>query len=159
MILPLVIGEAPSRAGDRYHHFPLSGRPAKRLCQFAGIPPEEEGSAYGKWYWAFREHFDCINAIERYGDAYPWHVEVARERVRKHLEEDPAMVVVALGVKAFDAVSVSPTFRGTPWGKWVQVGIMRVVMIPHPSGRNLLYNDQKMKDLAGRVLREAMDRE
>lgn len=155
---PLLLGEAPSCSGDRYHAFPLSGAVGKRLCEFAQIPPEEEGSKYGVYYWALREHFDCLNAIERFGDAYPWRVEKARKRVREYLaeegEEGP-VVVVALGVNAFDAIA-GTRGRGTPWGEWIQVGIMRVVMIPHPSGRNLLYNDQRMKNLAGRVLREAM---
>ncbi len=157
--LPLLLGEAPSRVGDRYHNFPLSGAIGKRLCEFAGIEPDEKGSKYGRYYWPLREHFDCINAIERYEDAYPWHVEVARERVRRYLEEEGEegpMVVVALGTKAFDAVA-GIRGRGTDWGEWIQVGIMRVVMLPHPSARNLLYNNPKMRDLAGRILREAIE--
>ena len=31
-----------------------------------GIPPETEGSRYGRWTWALYERFDCVNALARY---------------------------------------------------------------------------------------------
>lgn len=87
MTLPLLLGEAPSKQGDRYHAFPLSGRPARVLCEAAGIPPQPEGSTYGKWTWSLYEHFDCRNLIERYADATPWRVPTARDHARAILAE------------------------------------------------------------------------
>lgn len=49
MALPLLIGENPSKSGDRYHDFPLSGAVAERLCGLAGIPPDLPGTRYGRW--------------------------------------------------------------------------------------------------------------
>jgi hypothetical protein len=40
---PLLIGEAPSRSGDRYWMFQLSGAVAQTLCELAGIPPHPSG--------------------------------------------------------------------------------------------------------------------
>jgi len=84
---PILLGEAPSRGGDRYHTFPLSGRPARVLCELAGIPPQPEGSTHGRWTWALYDRFECHNLFERYADATPWSAPTARERARLLLEE------------------------------------------------------------------------
>lgn len=159
MTLPLILGEIPSYAERRYHHFPLSGAVGKRLCEFAGILPEDEGSKYGKWYWALREHFDCANAIERYQEK--WDQGAANQRVRELLRDPdgPPPAVIALGRRAGLALSIPPA---VPWGSWweyasTDLPMFSVTRIPHPSGRNLLYNDSAMRDLAGRVLREAIE--
>lgn len=155
MTLPLLIGECPSASGNRYYHFPLSGAVGKRLCEFAGIPPDDEGSKYGKWYWALRERFDCINAIEKYEDSTPWRPEVARARVWHYLDENPADVVIALGVRAMEALA--PNLRGIKWFEHKRSEGRHVVMIPHPSTRNLLYNYEATRNQAGVVLRTAMN--
>lgn len=115
---PILLGEAPSKAGDRYHHFPLSGRPARVLCELAGIPPQAEGSTYGRWTWALYDHFECSNVFDRYAQATPWSVPAARERAVELLNElrlrsvdpegeplaVPAPVLVCLGRKVQAAV-------------------------------------------------------
>jgi hypothetical protein len=63
---PLLIGEAPSKSGDRYWMFPLSGAVAQTLCEMAGISPQPGGSRYGRWTWALYDHFECENLIERW---------------------------------------------------------------------------------------------
>lgn len=157
--LPVILGEAPSSPNRVGVYFPLSGAVGKRLCLFAGIEPDDDGSPYGRYYWPLRERFDCLNAIERHEDAYPWSVKRARERWTRWLLERPdkeqqsPLTVVCLGRKASDAVGHR---ADRPWGEWVEVGLLRVTAIPHPSGRNRLYNDETMRALAGRVLREAM---
>jgi uracil-DNA glycosylase len=157
MSLPLLLGECPSKAGDRYHAFPLSGAVGKRLCGWAGIESDADGSAYGRYYWPLREHFDCLNVIERYADANPWRTAVARERWTRWLldrsdeERRESLTVVCLGRRAAEALG-----HDRPWGEWFEVGLLRVVTIPHPSGRNLLYNDPAMVAVAARVLHEAI---
>jgi hypothetical protein len=109
---PILLGEAPSRAGDQFHAFPLSGRPAKVLCELAGIPPQPEGTRYGRWTWALYEHFDCRNLIERYADATPWPTVAARglavelldDLKAEHVTVKPAPVIVCLGRKVQTAV-------------------------------------------------------
>lgn len=79
---PFLIGEAPSKRGDAYHRFPLSGPPARVLCQLAGIPPQDGGTTYGRWTWALYDHFRCRNLFDRYADATPWSAPRARDRAR-----------------------------------------------------------------------------
>lgn len=94
---PVLLGEAPSKHGDRYHHFPLSGRPARVLCELAGIPPQAEGSTYGRWTWALYDNFECRNLHDRYADATPWRVASARDRAAAILDEMRAEHVAAGG--------------------------------------------------------------
>lgn len=132
---PLLLGEAPSKLGDRYHHFPLSGRPARVLCELAGIPPQAEGSTYGRWTWALYEHFECRNVFARYATATPWSAPRARAAAlellakleataRVDIDEPeaaiPATVVVCLGRKVQAAVLGALKFRyvTTQPGAW-----------------------------------------
>ena len=139
----LLLGEAPSRLGDRYWHFPLSGRPAEVLCSLAGIDPDPDGTRYGRWYWPLREAFDLANVLERYpgpqgtGAAFP--LAAAREAVAR-LDLDRYPAVVCLGQRVAGVV-------GAPnaWHQWSTDG--RLVAIPHPSGLNRLLNDQVQRAL------------
>jgi hypothetical protein len=92
---PILLGEAPSKGGDRYHSFPLSGRPARVLCELAGIPPQPGGSTYGRWTWALYERFNCCNIIDRYADAVPWSASRARDRARALLNDLEARQIIA----------------------------------------------------------------
>ena len=158
-LLPLLLGEAPGEpvpAGT----LPLSGAVGRRLCQFAGIRPRVAAPEPRDWYEALRERFDCVNVIERREDAYPWRTRLARDRWATYLlahpneEQHQTLTVACLGRKAAAAVGLR---SGRAWGEWVEAGLLRATVIPHPSGRNRLYNDEAMCDLAGRVLREAME--
>lgn len=159
MTLPLLLGECPSKAGDRYRDFPLSGAIGKRLCEWSGIEPDLEGSRYGRYYWALRSEFDCLNTLERYTE--PWDAGAARERIVAYFREEDEVPprIVCLGRRAAAAMGVPDR---EPWGAWLPrlPGIAellgtRIAVLPHPSGRNLLYNDDAMVELARRVLREA----
>lgn len=167
---PLLVGESPSRSGDRYWQFPLSGAVAQTLCQFAGIPPQSEGSRYGKWTWALYEHFDCVNVVERYPGG-GWTSDVAR-RAAVHLREvmqeasEPYEVVVLLGRHAQQAYVDMQTPALTPvedvdFYRWVignesPTGRRHVIVLPHPSALNRTYNDGSARQKAGRYLREAI---
>lgn len=155
--LPMILGEAPSKSGDRYYLAPLSGEVGKRLCTWAGITPLEKGSEYGKYYWALREHFELRNLLERYpgprgkGAAFP---AAAARRARLALEPElRGRIVVLLGRRLahlFDMPGVFFQWRA-PAG-----GVAGMVVIPHPSGLNQVYDDRGARDAAGRVLVEAM---
>lgn len=153
---PLLLGEAPSRRGDRYHRFPLSGTPAKTLCKCADLPPDGDAADIGSWTWGLYEHFETLNTIERYADAYPWSSVRAQERWKAFVEDrgPRPLIVVALGRKAADAIGIS----GRPWGFWVEAGLTQKVVAPHPSGRNRLMNEDANREMLGRILREALDR-
>jgi uracil-DNA glycosylase len=156
---PLIVGEAPSKGGDRYHMFPLSGPPSKVLCQAAGIPPQPGGSAYGRWTWALYERFEAVNLIERYRDAEPWSAPRARERARKLVEEAGPLVVVLLGRRVATAWGLGERAIGE-WGPALVGGlpVPEVICLPHPSGLNRTLNDPDVRALLGRGLVEATER-
>lgn len=149
---PLLLGEAPSKAGDRYHMVPLSGNPAELICRLMGW------SYDGAAYWTLTEHFDTLNTIERYADAYPWSTVRARERWAAWRAEHPGdLVVVALGRKAANAIGV----KGTEWGEWDGGpdghGYLQRVAAPHTSGRSRIMNSPAIRGLLTETLRSALD--
>jgi hypothetical protein len=159
-VRPLLLGECPSAAGDRYHAFPLSGAVGRRLAEWAGIEPDPDGSTYGRFYWPLRERFDCANVFDRHRDATPWSAPAARDNWAGILGEDypevvaGSLVVVCLGRRVADAVGVGDL----DWFEWVGTGFGEAAVIPHPSGRNRLYNDPENRRSAGLVLRAAIER-
>lgn len=160
---PVLLGEAPSRGGDRYHAFPLSGRPARVLCELSGIPPEPDGSTYGRWTWALYERFECRNVFERYAAATPWSAPKARDAVAEALPELVGRVVVCLGRRVQAAVAGALQIGHAPpvpynaWRMDVPGEPSRWVTIPHPSGLNRMLNDEEERVQAGIVLRAALD--
>jgi hypothetical protein len=161
-VKPLLIGESPSRSGDRYHAFPLSGAVAQTLCQLAGIPPQAEGSRYGRWTWALYERFDCVNALKRYPSG-GWDRDAAAARVGRLIEPE-RRVVVLLGRRAQTAYvdSLAPASSGMlarEYFEWVEDttpdGARHAVALPHPSGMNRMLNDSSIRRRMGDVLRDA----
>lgn len=157
---PLLLGEAPSEKGDRFHAFPLSGNPAVRICKIMGW--ETGGAAY----WTLIEHFDTLNAIERFADAYPWSRQRAQRRWGEYLLDrykapdfrdvpPEKLVVVCLGRKAEGAVHDGAE---APVGVWRQRGNLEFVVAPHTSGRSRLWNDPETKHVLESILREALTR-
>lgn len=164
-MLPVLLGEAPSKGGDRYHAIPLSGRPAQVLCRLAGIPPQSEGSTWGKWTWALYERFECRNLFERYAHATPWSVPSARRRVEQLDLDWPGSVVVCLGRRVHAAVLYLHGIPAQGFGEFYQWAPPRagarsngpwVIGIPHPSGLNRLLNDPAERARCGKILREAL---
>ena len=154
----------PSRSGDRYHQFPLSGAVAQTLCQMAGIAPQPEGTRYGRWTWALYEAFDCVNAIERHG---PWVIADAAAHLRDELETERE-VVVLLGRRAQEAYAQTqaPAYsvvEDLDFYEWVvdeasPTARREVCVLPHPSGLNRVYNDPAARRVAGRILHEAIEK-
>lgn len=172
--LPVLLGEAPSKSGDRYHMFPLSGRVAETLCSMAGIPPMAGESRHGRWTWALYECFDCLNLVYRWpgaqgsGSAFP--MAVARAALVKRLPEIEGRVVVLLGARlpkllmpedateTFYRWEVATPQATAPDGEVVyQARPTTMCAIPHPSGLNRMYNAQTERARAGAILRQAMD--
>lgn len=175
---PLLLGEAPSKSGDRYWMCPLSGDVGVRLCTWAGIeplPPQRGLSRYGQHYYALVDHFECRNLLRRYpgpqgrGAAFP--MELAYPAVGRTLPDLDGRVVVMLGVRlprAFLAppapmfewrthsITVDPDEQGAPEGSRGRTFTWRYAVIPHPSGLNRAYNDPDNIAKAQRVLREAL---
>jgi uracil-DNA glycosylase len=166
---PIILGEAPSKSGDRYHAFPCSGAVAESLCKMAGIAPLAGESRYGQWTWALYDHFECENLIERWpgpqgrGSAFP--LDVARPLAVEILPRLEGRVVVLLGSRLKSLFTI--VTENYVWHERAVVydghGVVRqascmVVAIPHPSGLNRALNDPAERERSGEVLREAMAR-
>lgn len=174
---PVLLGEMPSKRGDEFYAFPLSGSPATKLVRWAGLE-REEGAAY----WTLVKHFYPMNAQERYAPKFD--LPAARRRwddylLRKVPERQP-VTVVCLGRNAQRTVGAEsrctcgfhvlegaagvageghsvdcPAYLGD-WFYWREAGLLRYVAVPHPSGRNRLWNDAGATAKMGIVLREAL---
>lgn len=157
---PLILGEAPSRSGDRYWQFPLSGAVGQRLCEWAGLEPEAGGTRYGRYYWPLNEAFELRNLLERYpgalgrGAALP--VELARPAWDELLPSLAGRRVVLLGSRLralrggqtyYDWVSIPRYADGKP---------LIMAAIPHPSGLNRVYNKPGQVELATATLKYAL---
>jgi hypothetical protein len=129
---------------------PLSGRPARVLCECAGIPPQE-GSVWSRYTWALYERFECTNLIRRYEESTPWPRVAARDAASRLMGGSDAAVIVCLGRRVGDAFG----FHGVEYGDWT-TGSRPIVVAPHPSGRSRLLNAAESRQLLGRILRQAM---
>jgi hypothetical protein len=157
----VLLGEAPSRSGDRFHNLPLSGPPARVLCRLAGIDPQPEGSPWGRWTWALYERFETMNLIKRYKDAEPWSAVRARDRAVRLAPALRGRVVVVLGVRVHGALNQalgSPFIPPGRFFEWNELHGAAWVLVPHPSGRNRTLNDAHVRERMGATLREAMAR-
>jgi hypothetical protein len=163
-VKPLLVGEQPSRSGDHYWEFPLSGAVAQTLCRMAGIPPRPNESRYGRWTWALYYRFHCINLIERYR---PWDAALAVEGLRDGIGAEDE-VVVLLGRKAQQAyvdmqVPGESVLDGLDFYEWVvdpasPTGRREVLVLPHPSALNIIYKERGIRSKAGRLLKEAIEK-
>jgi uracil-DNA glycosylase len=156
---PLMVGESPSRTGDRYHRFPLSGAPARTLCRAAGWEPDGPASELGSWTWALYGWFETVNVFSRYADATPWSAVIARQRAIEIVKDSRPGTIVVLGNRVAAAFGILDSSNPFVWLEWSSAAIghsYRIVRIPHPSGRNRLLNDPAMREAVGRTLREAV---
>jgi uracil-DNA glycosylase len=158
---PLILGEAPSRTGDRYHSFPLSGHVGKRLCQWADIDPlpmdRSMASSYARWYWALAEQFQLMNFFDRYADI-DWRVSFTVPRFIQATPDLHGRLVVLCGERLGAVVSRATGLRTDQFWEWHDAAGYQIVTIPHPSGLNRMYNDPEAVLNTSEVLREAMDR-
>lgn len=161
---PLILGEGPSKSGDRYYQFPLSGAVGKRLCTWAGIEPLDRDrsmtSDYARYYWALTDEFDVDNFFTRWPQDWTPAVAMKRLREAEIQEQLYNRPVVLLGVRVQTVFRLADVCRSGGFFNWEDHHGFRssFVTAPHPSGLNRLYNAVEMQEQTGRVLREAMKR-
>lgn len=160
---PLILGEAPSKSGDSYWQFPMSGEVGRRLHEMADLPVRVGGSTYGRYYWPLKQEFDLINVIERYpgpgrgsGAAFPRTQALAGIQLLLSEGELPrGRVVVCLGRRVLGLMVPGQL----PFYRWVRINNGWLVAgIPHPSGLTRNYNDRMEWERAGRTLKGAIQR-
>jgi hypothetical protein len=153
---PLLLGECPSRTRDEFYESPLLGNSGK-LCELAGLRPfvAKGTNIYidprHAPYAALCHYYDVHNLFERY---QPRWSKLAAKRAWKALEVPRGTVVVALGRRVASAIG-APVY----WGLfWTDEDGRELTAIPHPSGKNRLYNQGWYRDVAYATLTEARER-
>lgn len=139
---------------------PLSGPPARVLCELAGIPPDEDGGP-GRYFWALREHYETLNLFTRH--VPEWSAPEARRRAQE-IRAGLPKVTVLLGARVAAAFCVTP-FRPGQIIEWagapieVEGGIVGrhcyFVVAYHPSGLNRRLNEKAERTKMGLLLRDA----
>lgn len=153
--VPLILGEAPSKGGDAYWQYPLSGPPSRVLCKMAEIQPSVDGTTYGRWYWELLDRFAVWNLFPRYGAAYPWSAGKARAAAEALLHDLPP-VTVLLGQRVAAAFGLEGTGYLYRCSHITRDPEKHGIVIPHPSGLNRVYNDPQQRQEAGFCLRQAL---
>ena len=149
----LVVGQAPSKTAGKVRAF--DGASGERLARLLGLSLD-----------AFLRNVDTRNLLGRWpgkhggkyahrdkGDRFP--ISAARRRARALQKEIHALrwpVVVLCGRRVADAFGVSAPFLG-----WERRGAIEVLVVPHPSGCNLWWNDRDNAAEARRALRLAYE--
>lgn len=139
---PFLIGEQPGPTGDA-GGVPLSGRPARVLCRCMGLIPSAP-EVHADELLLMR--FETVNLLP---DPGPWDRAAARARAA---ELTPPAVTVLLGRRVSDALGLGRL----SWFRWAELGEGRVILLPHPSGLNRLYNDEAIRSRVGQSLWEAL---
>lgn len=118
---PLLVGEWPPKTGEGPHG-PLSARPAWVLCAILGIT-----------YETFLCMFERVNLLRH------WRLEKPPRMSSLRFIADglklPGAPIVLLGRRVCQALGF-PQANYT----WDTMGDVPCVAIPHPSGKNLVYN-------------------
>jgi uracil-DNA glycosylase len=156
---PLLLGESPSPGGDPT--LPFGGRIADRLSSVMGweYDPYDE---YPTPYDRLRYYFDTLNVIEQAEDADPWSNAFASRRWTRWLKGQARLravptVVVACGRRAARAIGAGDRDYYEWPSSWTGQ-LYESVVIPHPSGRNRLWNDPVTGERVRVALSEALRR-
>ena len=127
-----LIGMNPGRL-DAEALLPLDDEPtsaASRLLKFSGLSRND-----------YLKRFKRRNVL----DGEVWLPGLAKReglKLRRRLIKDRETAVV-LGRNAWRALGLPVT---TPWFGHHYVRYTRFVLVPHPSGKNLIYNDPEYQD-------------
>ena len=164
---PYMVAECPSVRGDHLWESPLSGKPAERLCRWAGWPPAEEPlrpGPYDAWTRSLYARFIVTNLFRRAAEADPWNEARATDAAHLltltivnavALRGGTGTTAVLMGGRVAAAFGIKPRDGRVPYFEWREYEFGRVVVAPHPSGRNRLLNDPEWRERTGAILRDA----
>jgi hypothetical protein len=149
----MLVGEAPGpNTSGRLPLFPWpASSAAGRLLKLSGLKP---GDFLGRF---FRR-----NLFDIYTDT--WHAPMARERAEQILEEIAAvgsLRVLLLGTRVAAAFGLDSLWSRRTVERLVPLSneqvLIELASIPHPSGRNQVYNDAKARAAAQTAVLWAAD--
>lgn len=159
---PLLVGDQPTRDGDRYYTEPLSGVFARRLCRIAGLSGPSSRNDLAGWTALLYEHFECINAIKRHSG---WDADAAADRLGFKITSRHE-VVVLFGRKVQKAYAemtrpASSEVGNADFYEWTTdvlsgTGRRQVVLLPAP--RLIGHQDPRRSHAVGEVLNEAIEK-
>lgn len=137
----IIVGEAPSFTGQ--DRTPLSGPGGDRLAQAMGLRDHAE----------LAERFTLLNVLDYFpgrekrgkGAAFP--MEEARPEARRILAETDGPMVL-LGQRVAAAFGMP----SAPYLVWLTHQGRDVCVVPHPSGINRWWNDERNRRVAERFL-------
>jgi hypothetical protein len=161
-VKPLLVGDQPTRDGDRYYHEPLGGVFARRLCRIAGLSGPSSRNDLAGWTALLYEHFECINALERHSG---WDAGAAADRLAFKIVSRHE-VVVLFGRKVQKAYAemtkpASSAVGNADLYEWTTdvlsaTGRRQVVVLPAP--RLIGHLDPNRSRAVGRLLNEAIEK-
>jgi hypothetical protein len=156
---PLLVGDMPTRATERYWNRPLSGAYAKTLCRAMDIP---ESDSYARWTWALYDRFECINAFPHHS---AWdHESAARSLAHKITARHEVVVLFGRKVQKAYADMNSPAtseIENADFYEWnidilSYTGRRQVLVLP--AIRVIKGLDSEHRRLTGRLLNEAIEK-
>jgi uracil-DNA glycosylase len=136
----LVFGEAPGR--DSISHSPslaLTGASGRALCGYAG--------------WGWLDYLKGTERVNLFMDPQPvWMRDEARESAVNLLWTIRGRRALLLGGKVAQAFGVA----GSPHYTWMDFAGGSIALMPHPSGRNRMWNEQGEKLTAHDFLQDLL---
>lgn len=136
---PLLIGEWPPKTGEGPHG-PLSARPAHVLAGILGVT-----------YETFLCLFERVNLLKHWASEKPPRAASLKMMASQLGDRLPGAPIVLLGRRAAKAFEFPFSFY-----EWSSLGMATCVSVPHPSGRNLMYNSAVERRKVGDALRRAL---
>lgn len=128
---PLLVGEAPSTVDGR---LPLGGRVGARLCDSLGWAFDDDP------YYRLARDFDLHNIFDTPQDDWDRYAAIANWKaflLRRMSERAIPRVIICLGHRPALAMGAGDR----PYYRWDMGQLYQSVVVPHPSGRNRVWND------------------
>jgi hypothetical protein len=159
---PLLVGDMPTRASDRYFSLPLSGVFARTLCRIAGISGPSSRNDLAGWTHLLYEHFECVHAIKRHS---AWDHDMAVHRLSYKIDSRHE-VVVLFGRKVQKAYAdmtkpASSAVANADFYEWttdVLSGTGRRQVLVLPAVRVIKGLDPDGRRVVGRLVNEAIEK-
>jgi hypothetical protein len=163
---PLLVGDHPTRAGDRYWTQPLSGVFARNLCRIAGWEGPSSRNALDSWAELLYSRFECINAWQRHPHG-GFNVDMAAGRLSQviNLTHEVVVLLGARVQKAYVGMTFPAESPVDDLGlfEWIvdpnsPSGRREVVVLPAPAKLFGAARVSAQRQVISRILNEAVEK-